>query len=66
MRLIHARFLVLRSFDDGALPPYAILSHTWTAEEITMEGLEDAKSSDRCKRDQVRETLGYREIVKAC
>ncbi|RYO39210.1 hypothetical protein AA0111_g1827 [Alternaria arborescens] len=33
--------LTITSFDDGAIPPYAILSHTWgaDAEEVTFADL---------------------------
>jgi hypothetical protein len=33
--------LTIPSFDDGAIPPYAILSHTWgeDAEEVTFADL---------------------------
>jgi hypothetical protein len=37
MRLLHCQTLVLQEFNDAALPPYAILSHTWRAgHEVTL------------------------------
>ncbi|KAL6710522.1 hypothetical protein ACN47E_008570 [Coniothyrium glycines] len=67
MRLIDATLRKLRDFDDESqLPPYAVLSHTWTGYEVTAERLKEAHSTDRGKRDAVRTTLGYRKIAKAC
>ena len=37
MRLIHGKTLRLVEFTDNHIPPYAILSHTWGAEEITFQ-----------------------------
>lgn len=46
MRLIHARTFALEEFFNAATPPYAILSHTWETEEVSlsdMTNLEAAK-----------------------
>ncbi|KAL8671142.1 MAG: hypothetical protein Q9168_004357 [Polycauliona sp. 1 TL-2023] len=40
MRLLHASTFRLESFIDEESPPYAILSHTWGAQEITLQQLE--------------------------
>jgi hypothetical protein len=47
--------LTIISFNDNALPPYAILSHTWGAdtEEVTFADLETGDG---------KEKLGYRKI----
>ena len=37
MRLIDVRTLELKEFYGIATPPYAILSHTWTDEEVTFQ-----------------------------
>jgi hypothetical protein len=39
MRLIDVNTLELRSFTDDAIPPYAILSHTWGSDEISYQEL---------------------------
>lgn len=45
MRSIHARTTELEEFVDKAVPPYAILSHTWDNGEVsyqdTLEVLHD-------------------------
>jgi hypothetical protein len=37
MRLIHGETLRLVEFADNHIPPYAILSHTWGSEEVTLQ-----------------------------
>ena len=67
MRLIHAASLQLERFDDDAkVPPYAILSHTWGGQEISLQQFEDAYKGDENKRSQVKRMLGYAKIVRAC
>ncbi|KAH0422874.1 het domain-containing protein [Colletotrichum camelliae] len=39
MRLLDARTLRVIEFNNDAIPPYAILSHTWADEEITYQDL---------------------------
>lgn len=39
MRLINTTTLELHDFPFGAVPPYAILSHTWQAGEVTFKDL---------------------------
>jgi len=48
--------LSIHSFDDGAIPPYAILSHTWGADgdEVTFADLETGDG---------RTKPGYEKIV---
>ncbi|KAF1945710.1 HET-domain-containing protein [Clathrospora elynae] len=72
MRLIEAAYFVdaarsvLRTFnDESQLPPYAILSHTWGDEEVTLQDL-DTHSSDAQRRSRVRNMSGYWKITKAC
>jgi hypothetical protein len=47
--------LTITTFDDNALPPYAILSHTWgaDADEVTFADLTEGGSEDK---------LGYKKI----
>ncbi|KAF7506453.1 hypothetical protein GJ744_011703 [Endocarpon pusillum] len=48
--------LSIHSFDDGAIPPYAILSHTWGADgdEVTFADLETGHGKTK---------LGYEKIL---
>ncbi|KAH8701367.1 heterokaryon incompatibility protein-domain-containing protein, partial [Phaeosphaeriaceae sp. PMI808] len=49
------RGFTITTFDDNAIPPYAILSHTWAAdtEEVTFADLKEGNSKDKS---------GYRKI----
>ncbi|KAM0426088.1 hypothetical protein ACHAPT_008719 [Fusarium lateritium] len=40
MRLLHTKSLKLKYFVDDEIPPYAILSHRWEAEEILFEDIQ--------------------------
>jgi hypothetical protein len=53
--------LTITSFDDGAIPPYAILSHTWgkDAEEVTFAEL--VKDDGEHKPDYM-DIPGYKKI----
>ncbi|KAI4131529.1 MAG: hypothetical protein LQ338_001163 [Usnochroma carphineum] len=57
MRLLNTSSLTLHDFYDKAIPPYAILSHTWGAEEVTFQNL-DKQSS--------KALAGYTKIVDCC
>jgi hypothetical protein len=59
MRLINTETLELKDFITDALPPYAILSHTWgrDGEEVS---LQDWKSPDRDSK------LGFKKIAYCC
>lgn len=55
MHLLDATTRTIVDF-PGELPPYAILSHTWGAEEISFQDLlED--------RDRLQQQKGYQKIV---
>lgn len=57
MRLIDVNALRLREFIDGQAPPYAILSHTWGTEEVTLNDLQAEKLEDKS---------GYLKIHNLC
>jgi hypothetical protein len=48
--------LTIISFDDNAVPPYAILSHTWGAdtEEVTFADLHTGDSKDKYSYRKIR------------
>lgn len=39
MRLLNAQSLELRTFFGDEIPPYAILSHTWSKDEVMFEDI---------------------------
>ncbi|KAF2451020.1 HET-domain-containing protein, partial [Karstenula rhodostoma CBS 690.94] len=58
MRLLSANSLQLHQFnDEGRLPPYAILSHTWGDQEVSLSDLES---------DNISLKSGFRKIEQAC
>ena len=58
MRLLSVHSLQLQQFhDEETLPEYAILSHTWGEEEVTLQDL---------RRDSVHQMKGYQKVQKSC
>ncbi|KAI4711172.1 hypothetical protein J4E89_003737 [Alternaria sp. Ai002NY15] len=57
MRLLHVRTLELKTFVDN-IPPYAILSHCWTDEEVVFSDLADLK--------QAKKKTGFAKNEKTC
>jgi ankyrin repeat protein len=57
MRLLHTKNLELQEFGGRRVPHYAILSHTWGTEEIT---LQDIKTNKPMKLE------GYEKVRNAC
>ncbi|RSL51788.1 hypothetical protein CEP54_011247 [Fusarium duplospermum] len=45
MRLLNTQTIVVESFGDDQIPSYAILSHTWEAEEVTFQDMESGKAT---------------------
>ncbi|KAI9150221.1 Vegetative incompatibility protein [Paramyrothecium foliicola] len=58
MLLINAHTLLLEEFYGDAAPEYIILSHTWEADEVTLEDWKQPAIA-RAKR-------GYTKIIKTC
>ncbi|KAE8344226.1 heterokaryon incompatibility protein-domain-containing protein [Aspergillus arachidicola] len=56
MRLLNARTLQLTEFASD-FPPYAILSHTWSSEEVSFQEIHSSEA---------RYKLGYQKIQKCC
>lgn len=59
MRLLNMRTLQLESFLTD-IPPYAILSHTWGAHEVTLQDL------NNLSRAQLDDNPGWAKIVDFC
>ncbi|UPK93097.1 hypothetical protein LCI18_004032 [Fusarium solani-melongenae] len=56
MRLLHTTKITVVEF-IGAPPPYAILSHRWEDEEVTLRDLENGRS---------QQMKGYKKLRKSC
>ena len=57
MRLLHTSTLKLHEFFGDHILGYAILSHTWDNEEVTLQDLEKEESKNRA---------GYAKITGCC
>jgi hypothetical protein len=67
MRLINTASLRLERFDDDTkIPPYAILSHTWGSDEISLQQFQDAATGIEPVRNCLKDMPGSAKIVKAC
>jgi hypothetical protein len=61
MRLLNVKTLAFEEFmDERAIPSYAILSHTWDAEEVTYQDICDGIS------EAVQQKAGFTKIKLAC
>lgn len=58
MRLINVRTYSLEEFHDNAIPPYAILSHTWGDQEVSIHDMTNGTQAKRKK--------GFKKIQYAC
>ncbi|KAI0599254.1 HET-domain-containing protein [Biscogniauxia sp. FL1348] len=66
MRLINVHTHELREFfSAAAAPPYAILSHTWTSEEMTLQSWEATPRRPGLAHAHQHKP-GYRKILSAC
>jgi hypothetical protein len=57
MRLLHTRKFELQEFGSRKVPHYAILSHTWGIEEVTLQDI---------KTNEAMELTGYEKVRTAC
>ncbi|KAI0423867.1 heterokaryon incompatibility protein-domain-containing protein [Xylaria sp. FL1042] len=57
MRLINVHTLVISEFHGNLIPRYAILSHTWDEEEVTIQDMREGIAPSR---------KGYRKIELCC
>jgi hypothetical protein len=62
MRLIHARSLRLEEFFDDSVPQYAILSHTWGRDEVTLHEMQQFAAHG----GPVSARSGFRKIQGTC
>ncbi|KAI1253659.1 hypothetical protein MGN70_004051 [Eutypa lata] len=61
MRLINVETYELKEFFSEKAPPYAILSHTWGAEEVTLQDWSRLKYDDTIKHK-----AGFQKIKGSC
>lgn len=59
MRLLSAEDQTFQEFADDKAPPYAVLSHTWGAEEVTFEEI-------RCGLTRRESKAGWKKIQNCC
>lgn len=57
MWLINTRTLELKEFYGQQIPSYAILSHRWTADEVSFKDFRNGRRKD---------SFGYRKVVEFC
>ncbi|VUC33674.1 unnamed protein product [Clonostachys rosea] len=68
MRLLHTSSLDLVEIPDDAVPSYAILSHTWGDQEITLQEMERVITNDSDNRSAVHRITqkeGYLKVKAA-
>jgi len=56
MYLLNTSTLALECFADNQVPPYAILSHRWEAEEVLYQDVQNGKASEKAGYKKVRGT----------
>jgi hypothetical protein len=67
MRLINTHTLQLQEFLSGSTPQYAILSHTWEAEEVSFEEWKETRANAQSEKARdVMKKRGYTKIAKFC
>jgi hypothetical protein len=59
MRLVNAVTLKIETFGADDLPEYAILSHTWGNEEVTLQEVSNVSPS-------VKSKSGYQKVEQCC
>lgn len=59
MRLLCAKTQTLHEFIADTIPPYATLSHTWEADEITFQDITNGHSYRESKK-------GWAKVIKCC
>lgn len=58
MWLLHTTDLHIEEFMEGSVPEYAILSHTWSDDEISFKDIQDLK--------WIRARTGWQKIEQSC
>ena len=58
MRLINAKTFEIAEFADHDRPPFAILSHTWDVDEVSLQDMHDLETA--------RKKQGFQKIERCC
>lgn len=74
MRLLNCTTFQLTDFPSNALPPYAILSHTWHAEEVLVDDMRNGTFAEKagfrklkfCARQAATEKIDYFWMDTCC
>ncbi|KAK4444182.1 heterokaryon incompatibility protein-domain-containing protein [Podospora aff. communis PSN243] len=66
MWLINVSTMSLESFYGTIVPPYAILSHTWEADEVSFRGFVGAGGGSNSDFVAITGKAGYRKVVAMC
>jgi len=67
MRLLNTTTKIVEEVREDFMPPYAILSHTWGDEEVTLQDLQALRShQDRTSPHPVQSRNGYLKIDGCC
>ncbi|KAI1124124.1 HET-domain-containing protein [Nemania abortiva] len=65
MRLLHCKSLAFEEFVHD-IPRYAILSHTWGDEEVSLDDMKSAPASVSTASSRLEGLEGYRKIRASC
>lgn len=64
MMLLHTKSFIVQTFTSAAVPDYAILSHRWGREELSLKDLVEDPISDLTSK--ARNLFGFSKIQGAC
>jgi len=59
MRLLHTESLDVVQFSDADIPRYAILSHTWEEEEVTLQDMQGVHPTSKRGYDKVKRCCAF-------
>ncbi|KAL0468091.1 heterokaryon incompatibility protein domain-containing protein [Neurospora intermedia] len=66
MRLLSTREFTFHEFPEDAVPAYAILSHTWNGDEITMQNMQQPDARMILQSGNPPDTSPWKKIQGAC
>ncbi|OWT43367.1 HET domain protein [Pochonia chlamydosporia 170] len=66
MWLINTTDLSIQFFQGETTPAYAILSHTWEADEVSFQEFRQLSDDRHSPHDKILRKQGYRKIAAAC
>lgn len=66
MRLINTKTWLMEEFWGGPAPSYAILSHRWEAEEVSLRDWRKATKKGSLSPEHLRSRRGFRKVSRFC